>query len=60
MWRRVGLMLTDVSEKRSASIFYPEDGDDTFFRNAGRFTHDLHDATSQKMAFFIKQTVFGG
>jgi hypothetical protein len=48
MWRRVGILLADVSEKRTASIFrveaihdgssfvdcfYHEDGDDMFLRN---------------------------
>jgi hypothetical protein len=48
MWRRVGLLWTDVSEELVASIFragtsntisrsryffYPEDGGDTFLRN---------------------------
>jgi hypothetical protein len=29
MWRRVGLVGTDASEERVASMLYPEDGGDT-------------------------------
>jgi hypothetical protein len=45
MWRRVDILLTDVSEERMASIrsrwsslvdfLYPEDGGDMFLRNVG-------------------------
>jgi hypothetical protein len=46
-WRRVDILLTDVSEERIASIFrvhagsslvnflYPKDEGDTFLRNVG-------------------------
>jgi hypothetical protein len=45
MWRRVDpVKLTDVSEERIASIFR-------------KISHDLHGATSQKMAFFIVTAV---
>jgi hypothetical protein len=46
MWRRVGILLTDVSEEGIVSIFthagsslvdflYPKDGGDTFLPNVG-------------------------
>jgi hypothetical protein len=50
MWRRVGIVLTDVSEEQTVSLlapahaisladffffFYHEDGGDTFLRNVG-------------------------
>jgi hypothetical protein len=36
-------------------FFYPEDGGDTLLRNFG--SHDLHGATSQKTAFFMKELI---
>jgi hypothetical protein len=43
MWRRVDILLTDISEEQLPAhagsllldFLYPEDGGDTFFRNVG-------------------------
>jgi hypothetical protein len=58
MWRCVGVVRTDGSEERVASIFltrvyifYPEDGGDTFLRNVG-FTRPHTVPQPQKAAFF--------
>jgi hypothetical protein len=60
MWRRVDLVLTDVSEERILSIFRVEKSNFgsayiyllTLVPPKRRFTQDLHGATSQKTAFF--------
>jgi hypothetical protein len=69
MWRCVGLVLTDVSEERIASIFREEKSAREEPVWAGgcrlrryvppkrRLTQDLHSATSQETTFFIVTAV---
>jgi hypothetical protein len=59
MWRRVGLLYTDVSEERVASIFRVEDimrAKKSVRRLQTDWLHP-HGTTSHKMAFFIVTAV---
>jgi hypothetical protein len=50
-------LLWDITTFRrnipSPSLFDPEDGDEMFLRNVGRFSNVIHDVISQKIVFFI-------
>jgi hypothetical protein len=66
MWLRVGVVWTDVSEERIASIFRVEKSSlvdflpwrgKRYVTSKRQFTQDLHGATSQKAEFFkIKES----